>query len=125
MKALSWLHDGVLEKWSRWFARRVQNVSYKPGTQLIFTLHNQIFAIEYESPDSNDSSSSLNLRYARVVPVRFIEDDEEKFKYWIKEFFRGFEHHELDEWLRIDGERLNNPHKNDLVVENTFEGGCG
>jgi hypothetical protein len=39
--------------------------------------------------------------------------DEEEAKVWLRGMFRELEFHELDEWFKVDGKMVNDPHKGD------------
>ncbi|WEV84108.1 hypothetical protein N855_gp64 [Mycobacterium phage Muddy] len=44
------------------------------------------------------------------VPVGFATWSEKRQVCWFKECIRSMEHHEMDEWLKIDGVMIHDPH---------------
>lgn len=62
-------------------------------------------------PDSTKPPHELTLIQFQMAVLPSIEDLSETFLYhWRRQFFTIFEEHEVDEWLRHNGELVKDPH---------------
>lgn len=60
-------------------------------------------SVEYRMPDQ----ALIPVSAARYVPPGLTEDH---FLAWLRRVLMDLEAHELDEWLKLDGTVVNNPH---------------
>lgn len=107
----------------------IKATTYKPGYELTL-VHPVQYKIEGMSlfgdeaynmfstlhlkcyiPDSTKPPHEPTLIQFRMVVQPHIENaDDFYLQHWRHEFFSIFEEHELDEWLRHNGELVNDPH---------------
>lgn len=104
------------------FQRLIESTTYKPGYQL--TLVNPVEIAGYRPswlqavlhikcyvPDSTKFPHDLTLIQFQVAIPEHIEDlDENGQRHYLRQILREFEMHQLDEWLRVDGKLVNDPH---------------
>jgi hypothetical protein len=86
--------------------------TYKPG----FVFH---VRAGIPNPEFHMDMAVRNSRAGDEVKITFWMPilpmaSEEHFKTWVRRVVAGWELHETDEWLRFDGEMINNPHDPDV-----------
>jgi hypothetical protein len=69
--------------------------------------------IDFEAPDSRHPEVPGHLSARQVLPDYLEDWDDAKIVQWVKSFVRDVELHELDEFFRVDGVLLNDPHAED------------
>lgn len=107
-----------------WLRGELERYTYKPN----FTLEMVHIATDrwydaylcgtFRAPDSRhtpldapDNWPTIALNFTVAVPVPLGDDrDSEMFAVWLRSVLRRVEEHESDEWLRRDGELINDPH---------------
>lgn len=98
--------------------------SYKPGYKLQFwkvddgfpRMEQYItFNMVVPVPDSTKPDQPLiNIAYtSKYSTYNFIQGGPDYAIHALRDFLMGWEKHELDEWYRIDGEMLSDPHAGD------------
>lgn len=99
------------------FRRRVEEFTYKPGTE--FRVRDDpatetiVFIISADVPDSRSGTGSIPIELHELLDRYFVVrlmEDERFFDMWIKGQVQKFEMHELDEWLLKKGKFVTNPH---------------
>lgn len=99
----------MIEQW-------LKRVSYRPGFKFrLFDAHMGYNMIEttYESEDAAhpEHRTTIKLRVQNVVPDL---QSEEHFITWFKyDILMKIERHECEEWFRMDGKQVHNPHYQD------------
>jgi hypothetical protein len=103
------------------FSELLQRISYKQNVTLSawidrsdipMGLEKVYLVIEMKVPDSRGSGREKPIGGKYPVPYGLmIEHNEEQMVRWIKMMIRSAEFHEIDEWLRLDGELIDDPHK--------------
>ncbi|UOW93136.1 hypothetical protein SEA_NOSHOW_69 [Mycobacterium phage NoShow] len=110
------------------FSDLIERFSYKPGYE--FTLvHPEEALLEGERlfsaplpvsylylkcvvPDSTKPPHEpYTLQFQAVIPHNIEQHDQNGQLYYLRMILETFELHERDEWLRVDGELVNDPHK--------------
>ncbi len=87
--------------------------TYKPGYQLkaeSFTRGHIILRIRARVPDADNPDQMIDLGRSMVLSVPTARN-EEYVLWWLTSVLRDLEHHELNEWLKLDGKRVREPHK--------------
>lgn len=87
----------------------VSRITYKPGREL--DAHNRTIHIRWAVPDRDGNDCKVQLRFSKHVPegapdLKFLE-------YFIMTFIEEIERHEMDEWFKVDGVRVRDPHAGD------------
>lgn len=89
-------------------------MTYRPGWRIVFREIGDRAEVQvnYEVLDSvNQTIRPLSV--AKQIPFgmdQFSGPVEEVFLAWLVAFFGEIELHERDEWLRVNGKRLREPH---------------
>jgi hypothetical protein len=105
----------MLQKQINEFLKRV---TYKPGWNFSVDVHptgDFIFVINREAEDAYDPSKTVTLHSTQIVPVESLYYSEETWFGTIKQLILDTEFHELDEWLKFDGQMCHNPHVPDRI----------
>ncbi len=102
------------------FAAFVERITYKPGYEVVYmppaqaggySLHSGVLYMKLVLENSYRPGTETLVQFQMAVSRHVIDDVNEKYwRHLIRQFFNEFEQHELDEWLRIDGELMNDPH---------------
>lgn len=91
----------------------VHAVAYKPGYQFDASPEEDFVRVALHTPPLEDrtrSSATIRITFSRAIALYDIEHQGEDFaRYWIRKFVLDWEEHEMTEWLRIDGRRVD-PH---------------
>jgi len=108
------------------FSALLKGFTYKPGYAWSFVIHEtaEIEGLRWLS-DSQTASLYLKcyvpdstrpphepylLQFQSYVGAWIETYDRDQQVLWLREVLRTFEIHEIDEWFRINGELVNNPH---------------
>lgn len=90
----------------------ISHFTYKPGWEikaLVDDWGGVIMSTVRTEPDANDPTQQAQVALARVFdPPPSITP--EVVKTWVHALLVDAELHEVDEWLRLDGHRITNPH---------------
>jgi hypothetical protein len=94
------------------FVTLVSRITYKPGWKITARPYYPSgmldLSLETRLPDSTHGTQR-NCSLSRLVMPETLHD--EKHPLWIvAAHVREFEMHEMDEWLKLDGARVNDPH---------------
>lgn len=108
------------------FARFVERFTYKPGfyAQVIYDKDLVRLAIIGPEPDASQWLAALDGQPVRLIPIvnthtisRITLEHsspsprrDEHWKWIVQTTILQYERHEMDEWLRLDGEQIVNPH---------------
>lgn len=95
------------------------HVSYKPGHKLsawvgtsgMITLNMVAEGIV----DATGSEPQINVAYTRSYNVAYLLGHPQRLMTVIRGFFTGFEAHERDEWFKVDGKPVRDPHKEETA----------
>jgi hypothetical protein len=96
-------------------------ISYRPGTTLEFSYNENatclILATKYVTMDANDHSqdAQVNLKYLLPYRTMTMMDEQGVFN-WINDCLTKTAIHEHQEWYRVDGQMLVDPHANDHIA---------
>lgn len=87
----------------------LERLKYKPGWSFHgrFEAGYLVFRIIATVPCS-DTKSLTNIAHQDMIKAKF--KDEGHLTQYVKARLRIAENHELDEWFRLDGERVTEPH---------------
>jgi hypothetical protein len=106
----------------------IDRISYKPGTRITVWLQPEIdgrtplgnsrtyLSVEMTLPDSRAHPvktacwPTIEIVTSEPVPIDFLEWDEKSQLQFIFMVIQQLENHERDEWFKIDGELVNDPH---------------
>jgi len=109
-----------------WLEEELARYTYKPGWKLTIVgadhfisgdLFENMFAwthleIRYETIDSYHPERTIPIGARLIVPPYVAyEKDANAFRRWLEHNLDEMERHERREWLRYDGELVNDPHK--------------
>lgn len=91
----------------------LSTITYKPGWKIVVnqTLERELLYLQIHATVT-DAWSDLPARgqfFATTIPAPLISDAEQ-FIRWVRDSIIQFEMHEVDEYLRINGEWVNHPH---------------
>lgn len=118
---------GPRHAWPR-VASFIESMTYKPGHEITLVVREQgIVGGMVMHPDLPRDYASLLikgyvqdstkfphdlflLQFQVAVPPMAEDYDDKMMRYWFRETLRIFEEHELDEWFRINGELVTDPH---------------
>lgn len=96
--------------------------TYKPGWDLeILTpaysgYETGILAIEYTADDSREEGRKIRVGSKHTIPeyiADLLPDHPDQFGHWLAEMILAVERHEAQEWLRYQGEIVDDPHLTD------------
>lgn len=110
--------------WEEFFSK----IRYKPNVTVVYDnrihFERESITITMYVPDSRDLRNLLEnqtptyglARHIPLVPITasYVLDhwiNEEYAKHYIRDLLRRMEDHEIDEWLRYNGELINDPHE--------------
>jgi len=69
-----------------------------------------------EVPDSRNPNKTISVVSSYTLPLLSEREwDEEYAVAWIRQCLARWVMHEIDEWLRLDGKLLNDPHATDAI----------
>ncbi len=108
-----------------WAAQEIKRYRYKPGVTLevLPTVGHAlppVLRVTAEVQDSRapegrfSASGPVKVAFQRPLPD-WAADYPNQFPRWIMSILREFEDHEMREWLRRDGELVDDPHASDPV----------
>lgn len=89
-----------------------KQVTYKPGYDIQVDYVGQgliEFSMSVMVPDSDCPDKLIKVAIEQKFNVFEVWDEDEVVE-CIKQLIWNFELHEMDEWLRLKGKRLRNPH---------------
>ena len=108
------------------FSKLIESFSYKPGYEftlvhpemakidgmtLNFGTPMSVLYLKAYAPDSTKPPHELILLQFQAAIPHYIEDLNRSGQLlYLKQIIEIFEKHETDEWLRVDGELVKNPH---------------
>lgn len=100
----------------------VSNITYKPGWSI--SIHENygyyqfpVLTIDAEVRDSYDPSKIVSIRGTKTLSHSLIYDlTKMSLLQLIRQFIHQTEIHESDEWIRLNGEMIFNPHKEFINV---------
>ena len=90
----------------------VTRTTYKPGWRLRMDRAGGVLIIRWEAVDVDDGGPTLlEQRFEIPAPWRsWGTVSPSEVEAWLKECVTRAEHHERDEWLRVDGRHVTDPH---------------
>jgi hypothetical protein len=100
----------------------IDNLTYKPGwrfwikwrpTAIPHWPDDVILHMEFDAPDANEPERMTIIGRDMMLPqglMQMIDGASAGIIRWVMYSIKEMEIHEVDEWLRIDGVRLKNPH---------------
>lgn len=103
-----------------WFKSVLDRVIYKPKWKLTTYRHgvngDVMWSGEFLAPDADlpvqFGSPSVSIRSTCSVPLPlFVSRDVDRTVEWIRHQITEMEYHERDEWFRVDGKRVCEPHR--------------
>jgi len=93
--------------------RIVNSITYKPGYRIVaeqLDIDVIRLTLLVEVPDSNDPSRNAHLKLIECFSPFACRDRRLLFVI-VRSLLERFEMHEMDEWLKVDGVRVTEPHK--------------
>jgi hypothetical protein len=124
----------MLEAWQRDMVERVadgrppvdppfdakkflERVTYKEGVtfELAYEFNMAKLMIQAKYLDSRHRVTPVTIMHQTIVPRHFMHD-EKLFSAYVRRCVHDLEAHEADEWLRVGGELLNDPHAPDGFI---------
>jgi hypothetical protein len=99
------------------YERILKHLSYKPNMKLelepphIFP--NPALVLRAEVENSYNPGEKIKVGFRTEIPEFFNERDDHKFIEWVFQTIMKWERHEAQEWFKLDGVPLDDPHKND------------
>ena len=93
----------------------LEGITYKPDVELMFFWMpggGLSLQITGDTFDASDPNKHINVRGGQSLTAYDLENflDREGLLDWVRSTVRGFESHEIDEWLKIGGEHIRDPH---------------
>ena len=92
----------------------LKRVSYKPGYHFEISaigLRVDLMLVQLQRPDADGGDRKLDLVCRCPLPADQLESlDEAGLIMLVSQQAAWLELHEMDEWLRLDGKRLREPH---------------
>lgn len=100
------------------FIQLIEQMTYKPAYTLSATrdLHRDYveFRVSGRVPDVREPAKTIAVTSRELFHTNVIKSLKPNQAYkLIRKAIYDFEHHEADEWLRVDGECLYDPHAHD------------
>ena len=98
-----------MEKWQQWLSR----ISYKPNIKMeIVDQFNDYLnlKISVNTIDSRDGFSPIVIYHSNIIDNRFVRNFDD-FKNYVIERILQMERHETNEFLKIDGKLIHDPHE--------------
>jgi hypothetical protein len=104
------------------FNNLLQRITYKPEWSFRVNIHEEemlnplYLSIQMNVEDTYNKGTRIDVESKHDLPSRMIlgwapsEDNDAEFFIWVREQIHWREQHEADEWLRIDGVMVWNPH---------------
>lgn len=97
------------------------HVTYKPGYKLTAWVSGDILVVNMVASGLPEATgrvifregATLNIAYTRRYDVERLLDNHELVLTVLRGFFTGFEAHERDEWFKVDGKTVRDPHRKD------------
>lgn len=91
----------------------LRGVTYKPEFRLRFRKGRDwiVMTMEVDRPDVRDPSNVGPLVMEANVEYRLAGSRVDSILYQVRENLRRFELHECDEWIKLDGKTVWDPHK--------------
>lgn len=77
------------------------------------SLHGLLFEIHATVPDSRYPNDARTITVVHSFAVPYMFDDRNHIIAFVRHCIHSMERHEADEFLRIDGELVNDPHADD------------
>lgn len=116
-QALALAHDDIT-----WCAQLIEALKYKPGWTFAVAMNDAtglpMLDIRMEVPDSRGSGRIVSVYNGAVIPPPFVrERNERRFWDFVRFEIRKLEEHEMDEWIRVNGELVFDPHAPKTDVE--------
>lgn len=102
---------GERDVWER-LERIISFISYKRGSEIVLHGPTSIH-ISHRVPDVNGYLDIATVGATKEIPLEILHDlatNPGRLIMWIKDQILEFEHHELDEWFRFNGQMINDPH---------------
>jgi hypothetical protein len=100
--------------------RYLKRVTYKPGYKFSCWVDEQyqgniVLNLVIPVPDSTRADhKEVSIVYTDFLPIdAVLRYGETLLVEMLTKFFLGWERHEMDEWLRLDGKMYRDPHAND------------
>lgn len=98
----------------------LKRVTYKPGVKLAFDPGESFgiatLTITSMVQDVNEPSRTIPLTNRQALPpLEYMDRDE--FIFRIGDALMRFERHECDEWFRVDGKPVNDPHPESAQIK--------
>lgn len=111
------------ERILQWAQGLLNRFEYKPGW--VFTLHRYAeqgdsvrLEVAFMAPDSRHPRSDKNFPITGVFDIPenvYREFSDADFWVWLHRVIEFVERHEMDEWFKIDGKMMTDPHANGRV----------
>lgn len=94
----------------------LKNFTYKPGWK--FRLEDfgsfLVLCIDAEVPCTDEPGRMINIRFRENFdPLVHRAMDERAWMRWLRERILDVEKHEIDEFFKVDGVKVFDPHRND------------
>lgn len=98
-----------------WMQRELTRYTYRPGWKMTITAGHMptgpaMLVVRYEALDSRDPTRVHQFRAHRSIGPYGPDSDPDKFARELQHRLFDLEQHESREWLRRDGELLDDPH---------------
>jgi len=105
----------------------LKSFTYKPGFEFELPYssdhHTVLVRLVAKVPDVENPSELTKVIITGGIPIWELDipEWEERFLRHLYEMIVDFEHHEIDEWFRINKKRRKNPHKNNPSIPKRHE----
>ena len=105
----------------KWVESLLARFTYKPGwhieqRRLPESADSVRLQIRFTAPDSRSLEREIPVTGTFDVPYYiWFEEDEGRFWKWLHQVILFMERHELDEWFRVDGKLVDDPHAGEGV----------
>lgn len=92
----------------------IKRLSYKPGWTLLVEHHIQTDRFRFTLSHKAEDATGIYTGYVPVTLQKFLcpdmIPDESYLMMFLRQMFLDMEHHEFQEWFKLDGVPVENPH---------------
>ena len=97
------------------FASLINRLSYKPSSRIVvsYEITRDELSARFSMTvlDSGDKTNHVIPTVCHTIDPNWLKDtDEEEVVDWVRSCWHALEIHEADEWLKLDGKAIFDPH---------------
>lgn len=102
----------------------IKGLTYKPGWTLTYQrgMFCHWLIISAQAPDARNPFEVITFHVQKMIPENAFDTPEEFINRWVKDIIIQIEMHEVREFLRYNGELVDDPHKTETVLPDESQG---